>query len=180
MAIGLGLVKRKCEVGPSASIWAAGRSERQALLWCPRGPPRPAPPHACSVPRPSSGCSVSRGRHVQDGGRPAIPLECSAPSPRRGGNWVIRSIRLRGQEPVGRADGHLCTGPGVGVGEKARCSGSGLGPQDPGLTPSEGRVIFGPGGVACPVAGTPGRRPRLAQSRPLAPLCSPLVQPNAA
>lgn len=44
MAVGLGLVKRKCEVGPSAGIWAAGRSERQALLWCPRGPPRPAPP----------------------------------------------------------------------------------------------------------------------------------------
>lgn len=44
MAVGLGLVKRKCEVGPSAGIWAAGRSERQTLLWCPRGPPRPAPP----------------------------------------------------------------------------------------------------------------------------------------
>lgn len=61
----------------------------------------------------------------------------------------------------------------MGVGEKARCSGSGLGPQDPGPRPGtqQGWVIFGPDGVTCPVVGTLGQRPRLAFGTPLFSTC---------
>lgn len=70
-AVGPGLVKRKCEVGPSEGTWAAGR-ERGA------GPAPLYPPRLfCSQTELRPLCLT--WPPFQDGGRPGRPSECAAP-----------------------------------------------------------------------------------------------------
>lgn len=144
-AVGPGLVKRKCEVGPSEGTWAAGRERGAGPALAPTGPPPPSTPHVCSVPRLSSGRSVSRGPPSRTGADQAVPPSALPPAcgPTRGRSWVTRSIRPRGHEPRGRADGHLCTGPweralGWGSGRRLGVLVPASAPrtQDPGQAPS--------------------------------------------
>lgn len=70
-AVGPGLAKRKCEVGPSEGTWAAGR-ERGA------GPAPLYPPRLfCSQTELRPLCLT--WPPFQDGGRPGRPSECAAP-----------------------------------------------------------------------------------------------------